>query len=205
MTDLSRRALAEFAGTAALVTVAVGSGIAAAQLSADGAVRLPANSTATVFGLGVLILMFGPVSGAHFNPVVSAVDWLAGRRHGTGLTGPEAAQIGGGVCGSVLANVMFDLAAFQISTHERITAGQLVGEVVATAGLIVVIFALARSGRAAMSAAPVAAYPRRDPHPRRSSDHRTPARRIAAAPRRIRRGAVRSAGALGISAGSGGT
>lgn len=210
MTDLSRRALAEFAGTTALVTVVVGSGIAAAQLSTDGAVRLPANSTATVFGLGVLILVFGPVSGAHFNPVVSAVDWLAGRRHGTGLTGPEvavyaAAQIGGGVCGSVLANVMFDLAAFQISTHERITAGQLVGKVVDTTGLIVVIFALARSGRTTMSAASVAAYPRRDPHPRRSADHRTPARRTAAAPRRIRRGAVRSAGALGISAGSGGT
>ncbi|MEV6061799.1 MIP/aquaporin family protein [Nocardia asteroides] len=163
MSELFRRLSAEFIGTAALVTVVVGSGIAAAQLSTDGAVQLLANSTATVFGLGVLILVFGPVSGAHFNPVVSAVDWLAGRRHGTGLTGPEVAayataQIGGGICGSVLANIMFDLAAFQISTHDRITTGHLMGEVVATAGLIAVIFALARSGRAAMSAASVAAY-----------------------------------------------
>ncbi|MGW4632881.1 aquaporin [Nocardia sp. NPDC004415] len=163
MTDHVRRLLAEFVGTAALVAVVVGSGIAAQQLTDDVALQLLANSTATVFGLGVLILVFGPISGAHFNPVVSAADWLAGRRYGTGLTATDVltyaiAQIAGAITGAVLSNVMFDLSAWQISTHDRITTGHLVGEVVATAGLIAVIFALARSGRAAMSAAAVASY-----------------------------------------------
>ncbi|WP_067810197.1 aquaporin [Nocardia beijingensis] len=163
MSGHARRLLAEFVGTAALVAVVVGSGIAAQQLTADLALQLLANSTATVFGLGVLILVFGPVSGAHFNPVVSAADWLAGRRHGVGLTGRDVAayalaQITGAITGSVLANTMFDLATVQISSHARITTGHLVGEVVATAGLIAVIFALARSGRATLSASAVAAY-----------------------------------------------
>ena len=88
---LPRRLLAEFAGTALLVTVVVGSGIAAAQLSPDDVgSQLLENSTATVFGLAVLILMFGPVSGAHFNPVVTAADWLLGRRTGTGIDGRDA-------------------------------------------------------------------------------------------------------------------
>lgn len=142
----------------------VGSGIAAQQLSpTDIGLQLLQNSTATVFGLGVLILIFGPVSGAHFNPVVSAADWLLGRRSGTGLSGRDvaaysAAQIVGGIAGSVLANVMFDLPAGQISTHHRVTTGHGVGEIVATAGLITLIFVLARSGRAALSAAAVGAY-----------------------------------------------
>ncbi|MBF6336932.1 aquaporin family protein [Nocardia abscessus] len=164
MTDLTRRLLAEFLGTALLVTVVVGSGIAAEQLSPnDTGVQLLENSTATVLGLAVLILVFGPISGAHFNPVVSAADWLLGRRHRTGLRGRDlagyiAAQTAGGSAGAVLANVMFDHPAWQISTHHRITSGHLVAEVVATAGLVAVVFALARSGRAALSAAAVAAY-----------------------------------------------
>ncbi|WP_067721388.1 aquaporin [Nocardia yamanashiensis] len=164
MIDLPRRLLAEFVGTAALVTIVVGSGIAAAQLSpGNTGLQLLENSTATVFGLGVLILVFGPVSGAHFNPVVSLADWWAGRRRGTGLSllGAGAyglAQILGGILGAVLANIMFDLPAWQLSTHDRITTGHLIGELVATAGLIAVIFALARTGRGALSAAAVAAY-----------------------------------------------
>ncbi|MEV6334225.1 MIP/aquaporin family protein [Nocardia vinacea] len=164
MSALSRRLLAEFMGTALLVCAVVGSGIAAQQLSPhDSGVQLLENSTATVFGLGVLILMLGPVSGAHFNPVVSVADWWAGRRRGTGLTATDlaayvGAQVLGAVLGAVLANIMFDQRAVQISTHHRVTTGHLVGEVVATAGLIAVIFALARTGRAAMSAAAVAAY-----------------------------------------------
>ncbi|CAM3863200.1 aquaporin [Smaragdicoccus niigatensis] len=161
---LARRLVAEFIGTALLVTVVVGSGIAAASLSPDDVgLQLLQNSTATVLGLGVLILLFGPVSGAHFNPVVSAADWLLGRRTGTGLSLRDVAayavaQIAGAITGSVLANVMFDLAAFQISHKDRITTGHVVGEVVATAGLIALIFALARTGRAALSAASVGAY-----------------------------------------------
>jgi glycerol uptake facilitator-like aquaporin len=161
---LFRPLLAEFVGTALLVTVVVGSGIAAAQLSPnDIGVQLLENSTATVFGLAVLILMFGPISGAHFNPVVSAADWLLGRRAGTGISAATlgaytVVQILGGICGAVLANVMFDLSAFQLATKNRITLGHLIGEVVATAGLIALIFTLARTGRAAMSAAAVGAY-----------------------------------------------
>jgi glycerol uptake facilitator-like aquaporin len=85
---LGRRLLAEFVGTTLLVTVVVGSGMAAAALSPhDVGLQLLENSTATVFGLAVLILMFGPVSGAHFNPVVTAADWLLGRRSGAGISG----------------------------------------------------------------------------------------------------------------------
>ena len=125
--------------------------------------QLLENSTATAFGLAVLILLFGPVSGAHFNPVVTAADWLLGRRAGTGISARHAlaytvAQVAGGVAGAVLANVMFDRRVFEIATKDRITTGHLVGEVVATAGLIALIFALARSGRAALSAAAVGAY-----------------------------------------------
>jgi glycerol uptake facilitator-like aquaporin len=164
MNEMTRRLVAEFLGTALLVTVVVGSGIAAQQLSPnDGGVRLLENSTATVLGLAVLILVFGPVSGAHFNPVVSLADWLLGRRHGTGLPrgdllGYVAAQVVGGGSGAILANVMFDRPAVQLSTQHRITSGHLIAEVVATAGLVAVVFALARSGRAALSAAAVAAY-----------------------------------------------
>jgi glycerol uptake facilitator-like aquaporin len=161
---LARRLLAEFLGTALLVAVVVGSGIAAEQLSpSDVGLQLLENSTATVLGLGVLILIFGPVSGAHFNPLVSAADWLLGRRLGTGLPGRDvlvyaAAQILGGIAGAVLANVMFDLPAGQIADKDRVSVGHGVGEVVATAGLLLLIFALARTGRAALSAASVGAY-----------------------------------------------
>jgi glycerol uptake facilitator-like aquaporin len=161
---LGRRLLAEFLGTGLLVAVVVGSGIAAQRLSpTDTGLQLLQNSTATVFGLGVLILLFGPVSGAHFNPVVSVVHWLLGRRDGTGLTGADTlaygiAQISGGIGGAILANIMFELPAMQLSGHARTGLPLWIGEVVATAGLIAVIVALARTGRAAMSAVAVAAW-----------------------------------------------
>jgi len=160
---LPRRLLAEFLGTALLVAVVVGSGIAAAQLSPqDIGLQLLENSTATVLGLTVLILMFGPVSGAHFNPVVSLADWFIGRRGGTGLSLPEvaayaAAQIAGAVMGALLANSMFGVS-MALSTKERATGPHLLGEVVATSVLIVLIFALARSGHAAIAAPAVGAY-----------------------------------------------
>jgi glycerol uptake facilitator-like aquaporin len=159
-----RRLLAEFLGTALLVTVVVGSGIAAARLSpGDIGLQLLENSTATAFGLAVLILLFGPVSGAHFNPIISAADWLLGRRATHGITGSDmvayvGAQVIGGLAGAVLANVMFDLRVVEVSTKNRFSPGHMVGEVVATAGLIAVIFALARTQRGALSAAAVGAY-----------------------------------------------
>ncbi|MCS5719337.1 aquaporin family protein [Herbiconiux sp. CPCC 205763] len=160
---LVRRVAAEFVGTGLLVTVVVGSGIAAQQLSpGDVGLQLLENSLATALGLTVLILMLGQVSGAHFNPVVSIADWLIARRGEGGLPPRDLfayllAQIGGGVAGTVLAGVMFDIAP-ALSTTERATGGHLVGEVVATAGLVLLIFALARSGRSAVTAATVGAY-----------------------------------------------
>jgi glycerol uptake facilitator-like aquaporin len=161
---LWRRALAEFVGTALLVTAVVGSGIMATTLSPnDVGLQLLENSVATAFALGALILAFGPVSGAHLNPVVSAADWFFGRRARTGLTGTDlaayaVAQTAGAVCGSILANLMFDLAPVTFATKDR-SAGHLwLGEVVATAGLLLLIFALARSGRAAVAPAAVGAY-----------------------------------------------
>jgi len=161
---LARRLLAEAVGTALLVTVVVGSGIMAQKLSPnDTGVQLLENSTATVFGLGVLILLFGPVSGAHFNPVVSAADWFLGRSAGTGLGGSDVlaytgAQTVGAILGAVLANAMYSLDPVQVSVHHRASSGVLLGEVVATAGLVALIFALARTGRAPLSAAAVGAY-----------------------------------------------
>jgi glycerol uptake facilitator-like aquaporin len=159
-----RTLLAELIGTALLVTVVVGSGIAAARLSpSDGGLQLLENSTATAFGLAVLILVFGPVSGGHFNPVISAVDWLLNRRPGNGLSAPgvaryASAQLVGAILGALLANIMFDLPAVQISGKDRISLGHGLGELVATAGLVLLVFALARTGQAALSAAAVGAY-----------------------------------------------
>ncbi|QLY34824.1 aquaporin family protein [Nocardia huaxiensis] len=164
MPSLPRRMAAEFLGTGALVAIVVGSGIAAQQLSStDTGLQLLENSTATVFGLAVLILMFGPISGAHFNPAVSLADWWAGRSTRTGLPGIEvaayiSAQSVGAISGAILANLMFDLPAAQVSTHDRVTTGHLIGEVVATAGLIAIIFALARTARTTLAPIAVAAW-----------------------------------------------
>lgn len=161
--SLGRRLLAEFLGTGLLAVVVIGSGIAAAQLSpGDIGLQLLENSTASAFGLAVLILMFGPISGAHFNPIVSLADWLGGRRRGTGLGTRElgayaAAQTAGAMCGAVLTNAMFDRSAWQLSTQHRVTGGHLIGECVAAAGLIAIGFAMTRHGRVAAAAA-VATY-----------------------------------------------
>ncbi|WP_434740291.1 aquaporin [Micromonospora sp. SH-82] len=161
---LTRRASAEFAGTALLVAAVVGSGIAAARLSpTDIGLQLLENAVATALALGALILVFGPVSGAHFNPVVSAVDWWLGRRFGTGLTPRDlaayvCAQVTGAVAGAVLAALMFGLPAVSWSRTDRTGANLWLAEVVATAGLVVLVFALARSGRTNAAPAAVGAY-----------------------------------------------
>jgi arsenate reductase len=162
-----RRVLAEFVGTALLVTAVVGSGVMATTLSpGDVGLQLLENSTATAFALGALILMFGPVSGGHFNPVVSIADWYLGRRTGhddSGLSGRHlpgyvVAQVAGAIAGSILANLMFALPAVELSTKVRAAGHLWLGEVVATAGLVFLVFALARSGRAAVAPAAVGAY-----------------------------------------------
>ncbi|GGK74131.1 MIP family protein [Sphaerisporangium melleum] len=160
---MGRRLAAEAIGTGALVAVVVGSGIQAAGLTRDGGVALLANSLATVLGLGVLIAVFGPVSGAHFNPLVSLAAWWTGRRDGQGpplreVAAYAAAQVGGAIGGSVAANAMFARPLATWSTHQRHAGHLWLAEVVATAGLIVVIFGLARTGHARFAPAAVAAY-----------------------------------------------
>ena len=156
---LWRRAAAELLGAGLLVTVVVGSGIAASRLSpGDVGLQLLENSIATALGLTVLILIFQPVSGAHLNPVVTLADRALGARHGGGEIAVYAgAQIVGGIGGALLANLMFAVPA-ALSVTDRAAPGQVLGEVVATAGLILTIFALARTGRAALVAPAVGAY-----------------------------------------------
>jgi glycerol uptake facilitator-like aquaporin len=149
---VGRRLLAEFTGTGLLVAVVVGSGIAATRLTSDGALRLLINSLVTAMGLAVLILVFIPAGGAHFNPVVTAVDWLLGRRtagrYGVGQAAAVmACQIAGAIAGAALADAMFADPVLSPSHHHRGGAPILLSEVVATAGLLFVILALARTGR----------------------------------------------------------
>ena len=156
---LARRLLAEYLGSAFLAAVVIGSGIAASQLSPDDTgLALLENAAATAAGLFAIILMFGAVSGGHFNPVVSLVD-----AHFGGLTWRDAlayipAQVAGCITGAVAANAMFALAAISISTHHRASPAHLLAEVIATLGLLLVIFSLARTGRAATAPAAVGAY-----------------------------------------------
>jgi arsenate reductase len=157
--SLIRRASAELLGSALLAALVVGSGIAAQRLSpGDTGLQLLENAFATALGLPVLILVFGPLSGAHFNPVVSLVDSASGLRswRDTGVYIP--AQIAGCILGALLANLMFGDPALSISTTDRLTPGHFLAEVVATAGLILVIFGLARTGRAHLTPAAVGAY-----------------------------------------------
>lgn len=146
--DLARRATAEAVGTALLVAVVVGSGIFAQRLSpADVGLQLLENSIATGAGLVALILAFGSVSGAHFNPVVSLVDRVFG-----GLTTAQAvvysiAQVAGAAVGAIAANLMFNLPAVSWSTHARSGGGLWLGEVVATFGLVMVIVGVVRTDR----------------------------------------------------------
>ncbi len=139
MNGLTRKLVAEFGGTAALVCIVVGSGIMGANLSNDDGIALLINTVSTVLGLALLILILGPVSGAHFNPAVTLVMFAQRGIELKAAIGYIVAQILGAIGGAILANVMFDLAAVQISDHARVSRGTLVAEAIATAGLIVVI------------------------------------------------------------------
>lgn len=160
---LWRRAFAEALGTGLLVAIVVGSGAAAQRLSPDDVgLQLLENSLATTLGLAVLIAVLGPVSGAHLNPVVTAVDWFTGRRDGCGVQLGEGvvylgAQVAGAIGGALLANAMFGIPA-GLSGTERATGPHLLAEVVATAGLVLVILGLLRSGRSGWVPAAVGAY-----------------------------------------------
>lgn len=157
---LWRRVLAEFIGTGVLVAIVVGSGIAAQQLSPDDVgLQLLENSIATTLGLAVLIMIFIHISGAHFNPVVTGVAavLLRNDRNPVQIIWYVVAQATGGISGAVLANLMFDTATI-IATTDRISPGRILSEVVATAGLILVIFMLVRADRKAYIGPAVGAY-----------------------------------------------
>jgi glycerol uptake facilitator-like aquaporin len=161
-TALARRLVAEAAGTGLLVAVVVGSGSAAARLTGDGALRLLVCSLVTAMGLAVLIVVFTPAGGAQFNPVVTGSDWLLTRGTPRAYSLAQAAavigcQVAGAVGGAALADAMFAQPVAVSRTH-RGGAGVWLGEVVATAGLLLVIMALARSGRSQHMAWAVGAW-----------------------------------------------
>jgi arsenate reductase len=156
---LARGAVAEGVGTAFLVAIVVGSGIFAQRLSpGDRGLELLENSTATAFGLMALILAFGNVSGAHFNPVVTLADRLLGGIGTRRAMAYVGAQVAGGCVGAVVANLMFDLPAVGWATTTRSGSGLWLGEVVATFGLLTVILGVVRSGRAGAAPFAVGAY-----------------------------------------------
>ena len=142
---LSRRLAAEALGTALLIIAVVGSGVMATRLSDDVGVQLLANSGATVGALIALILMFGSISGAHFNPVVTAASCVLDKRPWSDLAPYALAQTAGGIAGAAIANLMFDLDVLGPATKIRDGGGIWLGEVVATAGLLLVIFLVSRS------------------------------------------------------------
>jgi glycerol uptake facilitator-like aquaporin len=157
--DLARRLTAEAVGTALLVAVVVGSGIAAQRLSAgDRGLQLLENAAATGAGLVALIVAFGPVSGAHFNPVVTLADRLFGGLPTGTAVAYVGAQLVGACAGAIVANLMFDLDPVTFSSTDRSSGGLWLAEVVATFGLLVVVLGVARSGRTTVAPFAVGGY-----------------------------------------------
>lgn len=155
---LARRAAAEGIGTALLLAIVVGSGIMGEQLAnGNSAIALLANALATGAGLYVLIVMLGPISGAHFNPVVSSVSAWERQLPARACIVYVLAQIGGAFAGVAAAHAMFGLPLLQVSAHLRPTPGEGLGEVIATFGLVLVILLLSRFRREAIPVA-VAAF-----------------------------------------------
>lgn len=155
---IARRILAEFLGTGLLVAAVVGSGIMGSLLTDDVGLVLLINAVSTVAALGVLIWMLGPISGAHFNPAVTGIAVARREMRGVEALAYVGAQVAGALAGVALANLMFDLPAWQASTNERTGAHLWLGEVVATAGLLLVIGALTRTGRGHLGPALVPAW-----------------------------------------------
>jgi glycerol uptake facilitator-like aquaporin len=157
--ELWRRLIAEFIGSTFLAAVVIGSGIAAQRLSpGNTGLELLENAAATGAGLFALILMVGPVSGAHLNPVVSLVDAVFGGLRWGDTIAYVAAQVLGCCAGAVVANLMFSRGAVSISSHHRATGAHFLSEIVATLGLLLVIFALSRRGQRQAAPAAVGAY-----------------------------------------------
>jgi glycerol uptake facilitator-like aquaporin len=156
---LWRRLAAEFLGSTFLAELVIGSGIAAQRLSpGNTGLELLENAAATAAGLFAIILMFGPISGGHFNPVVSFVDAAFRGVSCRDAAAYLPAQVAGCIVGAVAANLMFALPAVSISGRHRASASHFLAEIIATLGLMLVIFALARSGRGRATPAAVGAY-----------------------------------------------
>lgn len=156
---IARRAVAEFVGTALLLIAVVGSGIAAQRLTPnDTGLELLENAVATGAALVAIILAIGSVSGAHLNPVVSIADAAFGGMRWREVGAYAAAQVLGAATGAIIANVMFSLDAVSVSHRSRSSSNLWLGEVVATFALLIVIFGVVRSGRAAMAPFAVGAY-----------------------------------------------
>ena len=153
-----RKVFAEYLGTALLVAIVVGSGIMATNLSEDVGVQLLINTISTVFGLAVLIQILGPISGANFNPVVTMVDLILKRTNFLTLIQYGIAQIAGAITGAILANAMFSHCLIEISTKTRSGGNQYLGEIVATAGLILIINLLIHQEKTALIPAIVASW-----------------------------------------------
>ncbi len=158
MTPITRKLTAEFIGTAFLLAAIVGSGIMAESLTADRGLQLLQNAFATALALTAVILVFGPVSGAHLNPAVTLADRILGGLSSREAVGYVTAQIAGGITGTIVANLMFDLPAVEWSTTARSGSHLWLAEVVATLGLLLVIFGLVRSGKTTSVAYAVGAY-----------------------------------------------
>ena len=154
----TRRVAAEYLGTMILVAAVVGSGTMATTLTDDVGVQLLMNMLATVLVLGLLIWTLGPISGAHFNPAVTGVALVRREIPAREAAGYLPAQVGGAISGAILANVMFDLPAVELSTTVRSGSNLLLGEVVATAGLLWIIGALTRTGNGRLGPALVPAW-----------------------------------------------
>ncbi|MGH8986083.1 MAG: aquaporin [Acidimicrobiia bacterium] len=156
---LTRRVVAELVGTALLLVAVVGSGIAAQRLSPDDTgLQLLENAIATAAALMAIILAVGAVSGAHLNPVVTLADRVFGGLTTREATAYCAAQVAGAVLGTIVANLMFELPAIELSERARSGGGLWLGEVVATFGLLLVIFGLARAGRLTLAPFAVAGW-----------------------------------------------
>lgn len=152
-----RRLVAEALGTALLVAAVIGSGIMAQRLTPDRAVALLANTTATGGALVAILLIFGPISGAHLNPAVTLCMVAMKAQRPRSAAGYIAAQVAGGIAGAILANAMFELPLISWSTTARTGAAQLLSEAIATFGLVGVVIAVGRT-RAALAPFAIAAY-----------------------------------------------
>ena len=153
-----KKLLAEYLGSTLLVAIVVGSGIMATDLTQDVGLQLLINTIATVFGLAVLILILAPISGAHFNPVVTLVDLIQGKSSAIQFIQYAAAQVLGAISGALLANAMFDLAIIETATKVRSGSNLYLAEIVATAGLILVINLLVVQKNLTVIPAAVAAW-----------------------------------------------